>query len=229
MKPSFFFVALFLMMGHAYAQECQCTDSKPAFTFTPKPGKTLLVCGKKDSAVNDRHKIVTDVMAISCTTGETFLGETEGEKFDVVMKPDKVIITSLRYLPVGKHFAWETTPYIEQDILLIKDTFAISEEQWKMEPASITKEEMKNVRTDFKAHVKDYAKLNSAYDNKKLIGKLLVSALNGDKESETLLENIQDKIGKVYEGDLADFYEEAQNILDFYKASHHLADPEDDD
>jgi hypothetical protein len=229
MKPSILFLLALFPLIHTYAQNCQCEDSKLSLKFEPKPGKQLLVCGKKDSTINDRHRIITDVNAIDCTTGETFLGETEGEKFDVKQKADMVQITSLRYLPVGKHFAWQTTPYLEQDIQMVKDSFAISANEWKLELAPLSKEEIKAVQKDLKEHAKDYAKMGNAYDNKKLIGKLLVCALHGDKESETLFENLQEKLGKTYEGDLADAYEDAQNILDFYRESHHLDSDEGDD
>jgi hypothetical protein len=229
MKPSILVLSCFLPLIHVHAQNCQCEDSKLSMKFAPKPGKELLVCGKKDSVINEKHRIITDVNAIDCTSGETFLGETEGEKFDVLMKPDMVKVTSLRYLPVGKHFAWQTTPYLEQDIQMVKDSFAISPSEWKIELAPLTKEEIKAVQKDFKEHTKEYAKMTNAYDNKKLMGKLLVCALHGDKESETLFENLQEKLGKTYEGDLADYYEDAQNILDFYKESHHIATDEGDD
>jgi len=206
------FLTLSSVSGQSKKTSCDCpktqyAGTKPDTTFHFLNGKTIVLCGYK----NTESQPATFSEFILAVCGQNEIIDFWGAVLNCRLKVEKdtLLVDQIQNLPTGNNFKYQETVWTTEKIYFVKEKVAR-----KLE---VNRKIKKYNPNEIKAVLKEFEIAKLGLDDSKMViaNKLFIATISGDKKARHYFEEFDTKFG-VLDGAYKEEYSELIAMLQLW-------------
>jgi len=197
-------------------KECQCYNGigasekdNPLFVFDFSNGKSISICGFKDSELQTDFLNISEFNVFDCVSGKSYAEYGAMENCIIKTKQDTLIIQLLKFLPTGKDWKWISVQIAEQIITIDLNEIEVSKIKAKYKPIFINS----NIQADFLSSLDRGKGFGENWEDD--LGRLEVLSLLGNEKAWEILKNYEIFTGEQTDGALAEQWKDAISTVEW--------------